>query len=405
MTEMGNPFQEESGDLLVLDTKNIADADMVELVKTHHQRGMDQFQAFRESLETGQEGVFYQPFKKNKMSFFRSKQVAGNNKERTLKEDCQLFSRLFISCQNRECDLQEFFRHENQSTPASLSDNGKIHTTQKSQLAEILQKQVIMPEKQPDANCIIIDGSAFVNAVSPKSPKTFDAYVQEDIIPKIESYGTKYGRVDVVFDVYKKDSLKAETRRNRGRSIRRRVTSNSKTPKNWKHFLRDSTNKTELFEFLADKICRVGSIRSGTVVATRGPLAITNSTNNSLDGVSPCSQEEADTRLFIHARDAALNGSKSIIIKANDTDVLIIAVSVLSSLQDLGLQQMWIFFGQGLNSRWIPVHDIVSAIGPQKTLGMLFFHAFTGCDVVSAFRGKDKKSAWLTWDVCKESVS
>jgi len=31
------------------------------------------------------------------------------------------------------------------------------------------------------------------------------------------------------------------------------------------------------------------------------------------------------------------------------------------------------------------------------------FHAFTGCDNVSAFRGKGKKSAWQTWDVCPEA--
>ena len=34
-----------------------------------------------------------------------------------------------------------------------------------------------------------------------------------------------------------------------------------------------------------------------------------------------------------------------------------------------------------------------------------FFHAFTGCDVVSAFRGKGKKSAWQTWDVCGQASS
>ena len=35
--------------------------------------------------------------------------------------------------------------------------------------------------------------------------------------------------------------------------------------------------------------------------------------------------------------------------------------------------------------------------------GMLFFHAFTGCDVVSAFNGKGKKTAWQTWNVCDEA--
>ena len=45
--------------------------------------------------------------------------------------------------------------------------------------------------------------------------------------------------------------------------------------------------------------------------------------------------EEADTRIFVHARDATQDGCKSLIIKANDTDVVIIAVSVLPSLQQL----------------------------------------------------------------------
>lgn len=37
---------------------------------------------------------------------------------------------------------------------------------------------------------------------------------------------------------------------------------------------------------------------------------------------------------------------------------------------------------------------------------MPFFHAFTGeSDVVSAFRGKGKKTAWQTWDVFEDVSS
>ena len=60
------------------------------------------------------------------MAFFRHEQAASSWKEKVLKVSCQLFSRLFISCQTRQCDLQEFFKHENQPTPASLSDSGKF---------------------------------------------------------------------------------------------------------------------------------------------------------------------------------------------------------------------------------------------------------------------------------------
>ena len=85
--------------------------------------------------------------------------------------------------------------------------------------------------------------------------------------------------------------------------------------------------------------------------------------------------------------------------------MVIIAVSVLLSLQHHGLRSMLIDFWQGASARWIPVHELLSAIGPQITRRILYFHAFTVCGVMSAFHGKGKKSAWLTsaWDVCKES--
>ena len=35
---------------------------------------------------------------------------------------------------------------------------------------------------------------------------------------------------------------------------------------------------------------------------------------------------------------------------------------------------------------------------------MLFFHAFTDCDVVSAFRNKRKKTASQTWDIFSEAT-
>ena len=47
---------------------------------------------------------------------------------------------------------------------------------------------------------------------------------------------------------------------------------------------------------------------------------------------------------------------------------------------------------------------MVSSIGPEMVGGILFFHAFTGCDVVSGFRGpwQREKSARQTWNVCED---
>ena len=51
MREMGNPFQEDSSDLLVLDTKDIADPATAAMVSTHHIRGKAQFKSFMEDLQ------------------------------------------------------------------------------------------------------------------------------------------------------------------------------------------------------------------------------------------------------------------------------------------------------------------------------------------------------------------
>ena len=89
-------------------------------------------------------------------------------------------------------------------------------------------------------------------------------------------------------------------------------------------------------------------------------------------------------------------------VDANDTDIAIIATSVMPSLMQLGFEKMWVTFGKGEKTRWIPKHEVVSNIGPEKTRGILFFYAFSSCEILSSFHGKSMKSAWKTSDVCDE---
>ena len=404
MTEMGNPFTDDSKELVTLDTKNVAHPSAAEMVGQHFQKGKTSFEKFYKSLQDGENCISYEHINKNKTDFFRQQPDASSKdlKQKNVKDDCALFSKLFISCQSRECDLQDFFQHENQPYPASLSDGGNLYSCQKSQLATILEDEATLAETEPKIDAIIVDGSAFVNSMQPRIAKTFEEYATLEIVPKIESYSSKYQRTDFVFDVYKADSLKAETRSRRGYGARRRVTDKGKVPQNWQSFLRDNTNKTELFTFLADKIVQL--CRTNTVIVTRLDGVVHNDPINT-EGLMPCNHEEADTRIFVHVKHAVVEGITSVMIKANDTDVLVIAVSVFSSLRRLGLKKLWIEFGQGKNQRWIPVHEINSSLGSEKALGLPFFHAFTGCDVVSAFRGKGKKTAWQTWNVCPEVTS
>ena len=36
-------------------------------------------------------------------------------------------------------------------------------------------------------------------------------------------------------------------------------------------------------------------------------------------------------------------------------------------------------------------------LGPDRCRALPVFHAFTGCDTVSSFGGRGKKTAWDTW--------
>ena len=90
LQDMGNPFQDESSELLSLGTKNIADPSLAQLVATHHQIGLQQFQLFLGGLHN-EECSFYNPIKKNKVAFFKQEQRVCSSKENTLKETASYY--------------------------------------------------------------------------------------------------------------------------------------------------------------------------------------------------------------------------------------------------------------------------------------------------------------------------
>ena len=45
--------------------------------------------------------------------------------------------------------------------------------------------------------------------------------------------------------------------------------------------------------------------------------------------------------------------------------------------------QLWILFGSGEKSRYIPVHKLTQALGEKNTKSLLQAHSLSGCDVTS----------------------
>ena len=395
--EMGNPFLEESDDLLTLDSQEIADEMMVRTVRDVENIGKKQYDEFVQKRLIEKSQSIYDPIKCNKLPLFRSPPVRERNKSQlavqSLKSDRELFSRLFISCQTRGGDLLNFFKHENQQAPPSLSDFGKQRTADKAKLLPVLEG-LVSEEVQMHTQVTVIEGSVMVHLLPPMDCKTFEDYAERKVMPYILNVLQDVTRVDVIFDVYQAHSLKSVTRERQGKGRPRRVTGGGDVPGNWQNFLRNDTNKTELFGFLAAKL-RDAEIPVGKQLLVTSDNKVVTIPEMDVSELSPCSHEEADTRLFLHVSHAVQAGFSKIAIRTTDTDVVVLAICWSQEISNL--EEIWLVFGTGKNKRLIPCHTIGANLGKIKSRALLFFHAFTGCDTVSAFYNHTKPSAWATW--------
>ena len=52
------------------------------------------------------------------------------------------------------------------------------------------------------------------------------------------------------------------------------------------------------------------------------------------------------------------------------------------------MKELWVAFGQSGKRRWLPIHKLVEKLGAERCKRFPFFHAFTGCDMVSGCKGK-----------------
>ena len=106
-----------------------------------------------------------------------------------------------------------------------------------------------------------------------------------------------------------------------------------------------------------------------------------------VESLQPCSHEEADTRIFLHVAHCAKQGYKRIAIRTVDTDIVVLAIG---HIQSIDIEELWICFGVGKNYRYIPAHTIADLL-KERAKALMMFHALTGCDTVSGFRGRGKK--------------
>ena len=113
MEHFGNPFEEESKDLIVLHSKELAGPSAAEAVRKVKKIGEHQFEAFTRERLVERTKTVDDTIPTNKLLVFGTSTVRRVSKPKqklvSLKQDMELFSRLFIACQTRDGNLDEFF--------------------------------------------------------------------------------------------------------------------------------------------------------------------------------------------------------------------------------------------------------------------------------------------------------
>ena len=198
--------------------------------------------------------AFHEPIKMNKINLPGNRHKNRNKSKHvdSTKEDMHLLGQLYMTMHVREGNSDRLFEVENADCPPSLSKHGVLRSGQKSDLLSCLE--VDCPSDFDEADAKLIDGAHVVHLLRPDaSIKSFRNYTDKKVILYVERQLANTKRVDVIWDRYLPDSLKATTRQRRGARIRQRMRhdGNGKFPRNWNSYLQNGSNKVELFHYLS----------------------------------------------------------------------------------------------------------------------------------------------------------
>ena len=94
--------------------------------------------------------------------------------------------------------------------------------------------------------------------------------------------------------------------------------------------------------------------------------------------------------MLVHAWHAYQWVYISVVIHATDTEVVVLAFA-MASVGSAVVSCGWhMDMGQSLGMLLHP-HTIATHIGPERSWGLLFMHAVSGCDTVSSYLGSVRR--------------
>ena len=294
-----------------------------------------------------------------------------------------------------------------------FTEDGEMTSCAKSQIVPCLEG-LTESEKVlsiPNCDAIIYDGHACIQIMD--VPQMSGAVMFEDMARQFFDFilnkskhsndGSSVTQLHVVFDRYLQGSIKGQTRQKCIAGCQgniHHVRPDIRIQTNWKQFLGNEENKTNLAEYYCSFMC------DNNAVLTEGQTLMISGRQDDkmvhVDAIAVTNvpalrsnQEETDTRIIMHTVESARKGAETIVVSSPDTDVLIL---LLHHRIQIGADRIFFLTGRtgkhASLTRYIPVHGIHSQLtSPQRQL-LLPVYCLTGCDTTSSFFGHGKKSAF-----------
>ena len=315
------------------------DADRLAGAKELEKQSMENFISLRiQSNEIS----FWDPIQTLKINSFQIKVNNQKEKMTSVSADRELISRPLVAVKTRDVDLKEVLSYELCAVPIAVAHpDGSLSKTTKSALMSILESEATCSQSLP---------SSPLPTATPliQMEKSAGCTIFGELCLKYENILTttlrcnSCSRVDLLFDQYREISIKQRERTKRESSVLTVNIYNGSTPvpKQWTKFILNPKIKGNLAESLcvflseslptrldaSQKVVLAGGFKEGmkTVSVSK------NSTVVEPDLISD--NEEADTRLLLQAKNAAITHPK-VVIQSPDIDVVILSVAHFEDLQ------------------------------------------------------------------------
>ncbi|KAK4317056.1 hypothetical protein Pmani_011868 [Petrolisthes manimaculis] len=290
--------------------------------------------------------------------------------------------------------MLQLLKYELTSTSQFLATECKDGISLKKPDKASLSRELVnqLPEEKRNVKCdaqmTVVDFMALVRKL-PMKKMGLDTFGQlaENLSNSILAKGSESTRIDIIFDVYKKSSIKQMERAQRSSSEEITITirsDNQKLPVNLDMFWSSMLNKVRLQEYVykwmlenvvSEKEIIFGGVYGGEC---RKLLAGTETQITELSS----SQEEADDRIMFHINDSVVkHGVKSVLVDSPDTDVLVNLIFHFKKTWQL--QKLFVKLGNRRNKKTVPVHLLVDQLDNNLVLCLRAIHALSGCDSTS----------------------